>query len=57
MEKFNLRLSENKYINIEYTGICIDECYIFLFDNGERFFIPFNRFKLYLNNGKLIKVN
>lgn len=57
METFKLKLSENKFINIEYTGLIIDECYIFLSDDSERFFIPINRYKQYLNNGKLIKVN
>jgi hypothetical protein len=57
MEKFNLRLSDQKSINIEYTGISFDSCYIFLFDTGERLFIPFKRYQLYLNNGKLTKIN
>lgn len=57
MQLFELKLSEQKSINIEYTGISFDSCYIFLFDTGERLFIPFKRYELYINNGKLTRVN
>lgn len=57
MQLFELKLSEQKSIIIEFTEISIDECYIFLFDTGERLFIPFKRYELYINNGKLTKVN
>lgn len=57
MKLFELKLSEEKSIIIEYMNISIDECYIFLFDTGERLFIPFKRYEIYINNGKLKRVN
>lgn len=56
MDKFILRISKTKSEIISYCGYCIDDCYVFSFEDNCLFYVQKNRLELYKLNGKLKKI-
>lgn len=57
MDYFIFKYAPNKAEKIQYIGFNIDDEYIFSFEDNTIVYISKNRFDLYINNGRLTKIN
>jgi hypothetical protein len=53
MQKYILKINEVKSEIIEYLGYIIDNCYVFIFSDETLFYLPVDKYNLFIKNDKL----